>query len=269
MSRFLFILIFLVFYSCGKSNTHKRETRIEEIEIPEVMNHQRFECASINGGCPAGIARLLIVNQADPEFSSVCSGFMMGPDKLVTNNHCVSTQDQCRTTFIAVYNGSSYLKTRCRSIISTASDGPDPNDPNRKRDFTIMQIADPFPGSFFRPSNDPAKAGDVLDAWVVDHTGLDMFPSNLMDSRITQFECKVMDQNERASLMMIKCPIIGGNSGSPILNDAGSVAGVLWGGSASSFDTRLDLEIRRELDEVGLATPVDQFGGNFYNLSSP
>lgn len=259
MSRILFVLLVLISYSCGKTNHNKRETRIEEVEIPEVMNHQRFECASISGGCPSGIARLLIVNQVEPEFSSVCSGFMMGPDKLVTNNHCVSTQEQCKTTFIAVYNGGSYLKTRCRSIITTATDGPDPNDPNRKRDFTILQIADTFPGSFFQPSTVPAKAGDLLDAWVVDHTGLDKFPSNLMDSRITQFECRVMDQHERASLMMIKCPIIGGNSGSPVLNNAGNVAGVLWGGTASTFDTSLDLDIRRQLDEVGLATPVDQF----------
>lgn len=262
MPRILLAVLLIVSYSCGKSNNDsKRETRIEEIEIPEVMNHQNFECASINGACPDGIARLLIVNQENPDMSAVCSGFMVGPDKLVTNNHCVSTQAQCRSTFIAVYNGNGYLKTRCSSIIATATDGPDPNDPDRKRDYTVMKIADSFSGSFFPVSTAPVSAGDILDAWVVDHTGLDDFPSNLTDSRITQFECVVMDQTERASLMMIKCPIISGNSGSPVSSSNGAVAGVLWGGSASSFDTRLDLDIRRQLDEVGLATPSDQFGG--------
>jgi V8-like Glu-specific endopeptidase len=184
---------------------------------------------------------------------------MVGPDKLITNNHCVSTQEQCDTTFIAVYDGTSYHSTRCRTIIKTETDGPDANDPERRTDYTLISVSEVYNGKFFPITAKGARPGEILDAWVVDHTGLDIFPPNLTDSRITQLECKVANQNSRASLMMYECPIIAGNSGSPVINRHGEVSGVLWGGTASTFDSTLDLDIRRQLDEIGLATPAEDF----------
>lgn len=254
----IFIIMTLLSFSCSKgSSGNKKETRIEETQIPDVMNRQNFSCASISGNCPEGIARLLVLNKSEPDRSAVCSGFMIGPNRLVTNNHCVSTLQQCRSTFLAIYDGGNgYFRTRCTNIITTATDGPDPNDPSRMLDFTVMETAGTYLGNYFRLSDTSARPGDVLEAWVVDHTGLDDFPANLTDARVTEFECTVMNQNERSSLMMMECPIISGNSGSPVLNQRDEVVGVLWGGSASTFDSSLDLDIRRELNEVGLATDV-------------
>lgn len=260
----LFLLLSLV--ACGnKSKSNKRETPISQNEIEEVMANQQIDCASTDGSpCPAGVARLLIVNEIDPNRSGACTGFMISPTRLVTNHHCVSTQPQCLNTYIAIYNGNDYVQAKCSRILKTAQDVDDPNDPSRKLDYTIMSIDRSFDGEYFKLSDSPASNGDQVHAWVIDHTGLDMIPGNLFDSRVTEFRCRV-SPSERESLLMVDCPIISGNSGSPILNSNNEVVGVIWGGTATTVDSSYDLDLRRELNAVGLATEVSYFR-NFVEL---
>lgn len=265
-SLILLSLIFLISCSKGSSSDNKRETRIDEAVIQEILENQNFECASLGGRCPEGISRLFIVDSSDPNRSAVCSGFMVSQNRLVTNHHCVPNASACRNTFIATYTGTSHVTTRCKSIIKTEQDSNDPNDPARKLDYTVMEVEDNYQSDFFNLSLNQAQPQDIIHSWVIDHTGLDDFPSNLFESRITEFECTVADQTERASLLMLKCPIISGNSGSPALNTNGNVIGVIWGGSLGTIDSSFDLETRRELDEVGLATEtrffIDAVNGN-------
>lgn len=259
--KFLFIsALFILFAGCGKKDESKRrETPIEQVRIEEIMNKQDFECASLGDKCPGGMARLLIINSSDEERSGVCTGFMVSETQLVTNHHCVSTAEDCSNTYIAIYDGSEYAKARCLRIIKSDQDVEDPNDPTRKIDFTVMEINRAYEGEFFKLSASNASANDEIHTWVIDHTGLDKIPANLFESRVTEFECQVADQNERASLMMRKCPIISGNSGSPSLNTQGEVVGVIWGGNATIVDSSLSLSLRRQLDAVGLATEVNHF----------
>lgn len=262
LTSFLSIaLTLLICVSCGKksSNASIRETQMEENDIGHVLNNQKFDCASLGGPCPIGISRLFIVNTENPNHSSVCSGFMIGANRLVTNHHCVSTALQCKTTFIAIYTGDGYQKSRCRRIIRSEEDVSDPNDTTRKIDYTLMETEGQYAGSTFPLASQLALPGDILDVWVVDHTGLDESPSNLLEARITEFHCEVDDQNTYQSLMAIKCPIISGNSGSPALNQNGEVVAVAWGGTANDIDSSYPLELRRKLNDVTLFTEVNYF----------
>jgi V8-like Glu-specific endopeptidase len=221
------------------------------------MANQKFSCASISGGaCPSGIARLFIVNRSDPEKSGVCSGFMITRNRLITNHHCLSTQAECNNTYIAVYNGSSYLSTRCRRLIRAQEDSE--NTDNKAIDVAELEIDDIFTGGSFDISATRAVPGDKVTAWVVDHTGLDLMFGNLFDSRITEYDCEAVSQNESPSLLLQRCPVIQGNSGSPAFNEEGQVIGVIWGATAT-FDTSLSLNSRRLRNEKAAVTEMIYF----------
>lgn len=256
----LMLMLLVVVSSCSKSpSSSRRETRIEEQEIETILNNQNFECASLGGQCPAGVSRLFIMNPEDPDRSAVCTGFMISSSRLVTNHHCVSDAEECSNTYIAIYDGTNYQKAKCQSLVVSTQDSADPNDRSRKLDFAVMTLSVSYQGEFLPLSKIEAEAGDKINSWVIDHTGLDKVPANLTDARITEFECEVKNQNTWKSLFMMDCPIISGNSGSPALNTNGEVVGVIWGGSSNSVDTTLDLETRRALTDVGLATEVQYF----------
>lgn len=265
MKYAFFITMILLLASCGEArrSSGKKKTTLTQDQIQEIMDHQILTCAGIGGHlCPAGISRLLTLDQLSADDSYVCSGFMVGQNTLVTNHHCISTIEQCRNTYIAIYDGSSYVQTRCKSIIEAQEDYADENDPHRKIDFAVIEIEDNYLGGTFEFSASQAQVGDTITAWVIDHIGLDrpvVSDQNPYEARITEFSCTVMNQTDSDSLVLETCPIIYGNSGSPILNSLGKIVGVIWGATDAGVNSNTDLAIRRSLSGLGIATEMIYF----------
>lgn len=261
----LLTLLFIV-TACGgskKPSNSERVTKITEEEINYLVNNQDFDCDSVDGtrSCPKGIARLLILNPNNFEKSKVCSGFMVSSDRMVTNNHCVSSQTVCNNTRIIVYDGSSWRhhKTRCQSIVKTERDSFATTDDRHKIDYTVLEVRDPFVGPTIEISETSVSVGDVVSAWVVDHTGLDMTEANLTDARITEFKCTVESQSSSSSIWLKNCPLIYGNSGSAILNTSGKAVGVIWGASEPEVLATLPLYLRRSGSGKATATDMIYF----------
>lgn len=266
MTKILLLSFTLIFTSCSqpKKSTKKKVPGFHKYtsqEIEYIMDNQNIDCASINGqDCPSGVARLMIF--AKKGGASVCSGFMVDSTTLVTNNHCVANTSECEGTHIAIYDNTTndYTTTSCESIRATGRDSHDPNDKSKAVDFTVMNIKDIFYGSTFESSSVGARVYDRVTAWVIDHTGIDMARPNVFDSRITEFDCTVKNQSEFSSTVLINCPSINGNSGSPVLNRSGRVVGVIWGGMTSkNVDASTLLYVRRKSDLSALMTDISFF----------
>lgn len=214
------------------------------------LQKQEFECSSLEGkACPSGIARLFIYNSEDPENSALCSGFLNGNDKIVTNNHCLSTLKECKNTYISIFNGDSYENVRCDSIIETKVD---PGVLNQKGvDFTVMKINRQVNIKTFAVSQFPSYVGEHLTAWVIDHI-------SLTKARITELNCSYRSKSN--SMLLGNCPVIHGNSGSPLVNSYDEIVGVIWGSTVDEeVDAEMDLVDRRNLNEYALVTELKHF----------
>ena len=270
MKHLLLFLLIVNFVSCGKSSRGQSaalETRITEEQIQSVLSNQKLECSPLSGAtCPDGMVRILYLNKENADESRVCSGFMISSNRMITNNHCIATQAECDSTYLVLYEtvaGRARLqRSRCSKLIDTLDDSLPANNPNKRLDVSVIEISSIFRGRPFVPSQNKLENGEETVAWVIDHSGLnDPMGANLFNARITEFRCVHDASAPFRSLIFNKCPVIGGNSGSPMLNMNGEVIGVIWGASQIDYDARMShLFIRRLLkDAIALVTEISLF----------
>lgn len=237
--------------SCGQQSTNgKKKVSLSKSTLEKTIKQQTFECGSLDGGpCPSGIARLFIYNEIDPSDSALCSGFLNGTNQVVTNNHCLSTLKECKNTYISVYDGESYVNVKCKSIVHTKLD---PGVLSQKGvDYTVMEIDQNLEIKTFPISKFTPYVGEMLTAWVVDH-------QSLTKARITEFNCQYAAKSN--SMLLKNCPVVHGNSGSPLVNNYGEIVGVIWGSTVDdSIDANSDLQMRRKLSDYALVTELKHF----------
>lgn len=260
----LMMLSLLFITSCGLSGPDRKngakETEIKESQIQLVMSKQKMECDSLYGqDCPEAVARLLIINKKSPKKSKLCSGFMVGEDTMVTNEHCISSKADCSNTHVAIYDGNSYLQSKCASVVKIIKDKYKASNPKKNLDVTIVKLTDRYYGKTFKIAERRPMPNEDLYAWVVDHTGNDSKNGNLVESRITQFKCTVASSSPWKALTLLNCPVVHGNSGSPIVNSSGEIVGIIWGGTADKMDSTYPLEKRRQTSFLAAATEALYF----------
>lgn len=253
---FSFILCLLSLTACGERKSNgKKIISLNEERLERFVNELTFECESLKGDkCPEGIGRLIIYNRENPNESSLCSGFLVKDNILITNNHCVSSLKECEDTFINIYTEKEIVKARCESILYTEADNS--STKLKKIDVSVLKINRPVPIKFLDLNKEEILPGENLHSWVVDHI-------SGKRARITELKCEF--ENHSPSMRLKNCPIILGNSGSPLLDERRNVVGVLWGSTVDeTIGAEFPLESRRELTDYGFATAVSYFQ-EFFN----
>lgn len=250
---FLFMVLFI---SCGKSGDNKKKiVSIQPQDLRTLLEQQDFECESIDSkDCPNGIARLFIVNQTDPNQSGLCTGFLTSSKRLITNAHCIPTQEECENTYVAVYLDGRTEIAQCEKLIKLYEDF---RPLERKAlDVAIVDLDKEIIGvEGLDYSQQLITKNQSASIWVVDHI-------SLFQARITELEC-ILDRKS-SSLIFRKCASIAGNSGAPVLNNEGRVLGILWGSTTDeAIDEFYPLIDRRELPARTYATDVLYFKDSF------
>jgi S1-C subfamily serine protease len=257
MTLYLNLIFALMFFvtSCGKSSHKKKNETITPEQVTNLLDNQSFECASLDGSrCLEGIARVMTLNPKNPLQVGLCTGFLVRSNRLVTNHHCISTQEECASTFVSVFNGTSTDVAKCKTLIRAEDDGKPLGV--KVIDVAVIEIDRAIgPTVVLERSRTVPSIGTNLSVWVVDH--IDLF-----QGRMTELSCALKKRENAMELE--NCPIIAGNSGSPVLNKAGKVVGIIWGGTTSNLiNEQTPLEKRRALSDLGYATQVKYFKEDF------
>lgn len=250
-SLYTLVLIFLL-ASCGKSggsSSGKKVVPLNPEEMEDILDHQEFTCRVSPSRCPYGIGRIFILNPSDYSSSSLCTGFMVGPTKMLTNHHCISDQEDCRNTYVSVRTVNGPVKARCKSLQFTREDSTNSNQ--KSVDLSVIELDRTIVSDRFTLSSVKVKTGENYVAWVVDQV-------SLTQAIITRLDC--LYERKDFSMIMRNCPAISGNSGSPVVRSSGEVVGILWGSSLpQSVDANFPFDLRLALTGISAVTELFPF----------
>jgi V8-like Glu-specific endopeptidase len=249
MKSLYICLILILVYSCGqKKNYSPKIIILSSIKIDDVLKKQKAKCAPVSGeNCPSGIVRIFTRNQNDDKTFQLCTGILVDSNLIVTSSHCVSHQLDCDNTVMSVYMGNNLEYRTCKRFLygeeKNAYQGID------NVDYSVLEIdqVDGW-GKITSKNIADSQIGDELRAWVVDHED----PYNF---RITEIVCGLTGTG--LSLELIRCPVISGNSGSPLFSKSHELAGIIWGGTTGGEVTvETDLKARRAMTYKAYASPI-------------
>lgn len=255
MRRFFCLIGLLLLAACAQEPARRavKVVTLSTADMDALMAQQSLDCAE--DSCPDAVARLFVVNFQDASKSTLCTGTLVGPRLLLTNSHCLENGSLTQTCqgFYAVFNTKSkgHEVARCARIRfrhNFTTKGPKLSE----RDYALVELDRDVHAEI--PGLDRAgfTPGDTVFPFVVDHI-------NIQRARIVRLECSASDETRNGRDFVLKrCPAIGGNSGSPIMNDRGEVAGVLYAAQDTTVSEVTDLPMRIEAETISLGFPMNR-----------
>ena len=169
---------------------------------------------------------------SDQPSSVSCSGFLVGPDLLVTAGHCVTNQARCEeVSFVFDYKLETKTKKTkmivpknkvygCKKLIDAKLE----NLPGDKRDYALIKLDRIVKGK--RPLK--FRSSGLIE----DHSSLVVIghPSGLPQK--VAGDAKVFRNNEDQAYFVTNLDTFGGNSGSAVFNEkTGLIEGILVRGA--------------------------------------
>ena len=229
----LLISIAVLFSACGKPESKsiaRQKIRITAEQMSLILANQNITCSDADF-CPEGIARMFAINFEDANNSSTCSAFLISQDVVMTNTHCVygqkfSLKKICSGLFFVFpAHGLSYT-AQCSEILwrDNRQDGRHFYR-DGDNDFALVKLDWKIPLTPLKLVKGGIKPGSKVFPVVVDQMGG-------FNARITKLECKVDKLIAKYGVAQLgDCPVISGNSGSPVLDENQNVIGLIFASS--------------------------------------
>ena len=243
---FILFSLTVMLAACGKPHSEfvsiKKE-RITPDQMALVAAGQSITCSD-QEFCPEAIARMFAINFDDVNKSSTCSAFLVAPDVVMTNSHCVyglkmSLAKICSGLYFSFPINGFPLTAKCSEIIwRDARQHGRPNYKKGDNDFALIRLDRNIPVKPLKFNNVETKAGLKVFPVVVDQQGS-------FNARVTKLDCSVEKINPRYGVIQLgNCPVISGNSGAPVLDENQNVVAVIFASSNNA--------VRKPQDEIPL-----------------
>jgi V8-like Glu-specific endopeptidase len=165
------------------------------------------------------IAKLIFMENSKPY---TCTGFLIGSNKLMTNHHCVQSQEVCATA-VAIFgyqlDNDGLLQFgeqfECVKFVETQS--------NYELDYSVLELQGE-PGSIWGSITLTAGDPSVNDAmFIVQHPAGE-------PKKISKINCAAnavpVKGRGTATDFTHSCDTVGGSSGSPIFASSGNIVGL-------------------------------------------
>lgn len=190
--------------------------------------------ASAEARYASGVVNLLFVENG----MKSCSGFLVGPDRIMTNRHCIKNSIRFQTNAISCDDVEVQLDYR------------DPNQTPIKLGCQSAQAHDVLDIAILhiKPGDAAQLNGRHIFSFADSAEQLPMRVNVLhhpagMPMRLSR-QCRVVDRATDGSLRHL-CNTIGGSSGSPLINGSGDVIGVQYKGLPEMSKREYDEQIVR------------------------
>lgn len=215
----------------------------------KTISRAPFPVHCLNAGCPEGVA--LWVAREKNGNPSQCTAFLIGPDQVLTNHHCLpkgakapnaGCQDDVRLYFPAL-PGIGADSVDCKAIEALSPHEDRIDEP----DWAVVRLARPVARRPLPLDFGGCEDLDSVRIWVAaPDWGSVLVKKNasaqirLQDCRVSRRTSVFHDKESKASFIdpksrrvpLVDCPAWKGNSGAPVLRRSGSdstwkVAGIL------------------------------------------
>lgn len=248
LQTLLLISLTVLLAACGKPESKKISRKREHItpeQMSLILENQSITCGD-QDFCPEGIARMFSINFEDASNSSTCTAFLVAPDVVMTNTHCVYGNNMglekiCSGLYFAFPSQGFSYTAQCSKILWR--DGRQHGRHHYRdgdNDFALVKLDRKIPLTPLKLITGALKRGAVVFPLVVDQIGG-------FNARITKLECKVEKETPKYGVVQLaNCPVIAGNSGSPVMDKDQNVVGIIFASS--------DNKIRKPSDELSIRT---------------
>ena len=198
------------------------------------------------------------INFEDVNSSSTCTAFLVAPDIVMTNTHCIyknkhSLAKVCSGLYFSFAGIGLPQIAQCSKIIWRDS-RQQGRQYYRKgdNDFALIRLDRNIPLIPLRLLPGAPIIGSTVYPLVVDQVSGNK-------ARVTKLECKIEKFIPKHGVIQLSdCPIISGNSGSPVLDKDHNVLGIIFASSDNEIKKPSDdLSVRRNSVTKGFAFSTD------------
>lgn len=230
--------------ACGKPESQfisRKQIQMTQEQMSLILAGQSLTCSDPDY-CPEAVARMFAINFEDVNNSSTCSAFLVAPDLVMTNSHCVfglkmSLEKICSGIYFSFHMQGLNYSAQCSKIIWRDRHQVGRHYyRNGDNDFALIRLDHNVPIAPLKLVSNTPRLQERLYPVVVDQLGG-------YNARMTKLDCLVERIIPQYGVVQLAdCPVISGNSGSPVFDEKRNVVALIFASS--------DNKIRHASDEL-------------------